>query len=105
VGFGSDNEVHIVVVFSEGSDRYVELVYTEREYLQDVVSGMNLFIYFFLQVCMRAHMTLKIRGPDSIDKEGFCMKGPSDTLLGSWRISYERGVRSTTNSLVKMMFL
>jgi hypothetical protein len=92
-------------VFSEGSDRYVELVYTEREYLQDVVSGMNLFIYFFLQVCMRAHMTLKIRGPDSIDKEGFCMKGPSDTLLGSWRISYERGVRSTTNSLVKMMFL
>jgi hypothetical protein len=48
VGFGSDNEVHIVVVFSEGSDRYVELVYTEREYLQDVVSGMNFFIYFFL---------------------------------------------------------
>jgi hypothetical protein len=44
--------VNILVVFSEGSDRYVELVYTEREYLQDVVSGMYfLFLPPGLYVC------------------------------------------------------
>jgi hypothetical protein len=97
--------VNILVVFLEGSDRYVELVYTEREYFQDVVSGMNYFSLFLLPGLYVAHITLVIRAPDSRNKEGFCMKGPSDTLLGSWRISYERGVRSTTSSLVKMMHL
>jgi hypothetical protein len=38
--------VNIPVVFSEGSDRFVELVYIEREYFQDVVSGLNYFSLF-----------------------------------------------------------
>jgi hypothetical protein len=42
--------VNIPVVLSEGSDRYVELVYIIREYFQDVVSRLNYFSLFLMHM-------------------------------------------------------